>query len=128
MKLSKSLIATLVTSAVLAFGIGSFASVSQTADAASNFDIPIGTVTKLPGTIRVWSSHHEHLVHLFNFEGNDPVISTTRSVQNGTSWYTDEYKTGPNENGVTTKYYRVSTNEWISGWDVNESHFQTGNY
>ncbi|WP_125768208.1 hypothetical protein [Companilactobacillus furfuricola] len=130
MKFSKILAASLVSVSMLTAGVGAAAQFgeAQNVDAAASFDIPIGTVTPVSGNIRVIDNRHGQVVRLFNFVGDDPVISTTRSVQNGTWWYTDKYKTAPNENGVTTKYYRVSTNEWVSGWDVRDSEFQTGQY
>ncbi len=129
MKLSRKLSAILasVTMLSLAFAPAVVGS-AHTAQAAANFDIPMGTVTQSPATIRVWSYGNESRVHLFSFDGDDPQIITTRSVQNGTTWFTDEYKTAPNENGVESKYYRVSTNEWIIQWDVDTRIDQTGQY
>ncbi|MCH4009284.1 hypothetical protein [Companilactobacillus sp.] len=120
MKKFKALSAVLATVSVLTFAIGPVAHLTQAheAQASSNFDIPVGTVTHATGTLRAWSDGYEPVVHLYTFNGDTPHISYTRSVSNGSKWYTDEYKTAPNKNDVILRYYRVSTNEWIISSDV----------
>lgn len=118
MKLSKTFIGILASASILSFAIAPVVSATQTAQASANFDIPVGTVTKNSGIIYVRDHHHGPVTHLYNFQGNDPQISAVRSVEDYTYWYTDEYKTAPNENGVICNYWRVSTNEWVLDSDV----------
>lgn len=128
MKLSKTFIGILASASMLSFGIAPVVQATQTAQASeSDFDIPVCTVTKAPGTIRVYDDS-DNVTHLYNFEGNQPHISAVRSVENGTWWYTDEYKTAPDRNGHIVTYYRVSTNEWVIKYDLDTVNFETGQY
>jgi hypothetical protein len=130
MKKFKTLTAVLATVSVLTFAVGPIAHLTETNTvqaSSSNYDVPVGTVTKAEGTITVVGDNYMPIVRLYSFNGDTPQISASRSLLNESSWYTDEYKTAPNRNDVIVRYYRVSTNEWVISSDVERVEWVTAN-
>lgn len=125
MKLSKKLSVLLASVSMLTFAVAPVigSQKTQTAQAATAYDLPDGTIVKAPSSLMALNFEAgESNVFLWTFNGNQRSLSN-RGVQNHSWWYTDEYRVFDGE-----KYYRVSTNEWVNYNDIDEIDFENGDF
>jgi hypothetical protein len=103
-----SLIATVSLLAVATVPVVSISSEQQAKADDTSYSFPEGTIFKADGTVFAYTNK-DPFVFLYTFNGpNSAPKLNSRNVANGSEWYTDEFRIYNH-----TKYYRVSTNEWL---------------